>query len=130
MNMLGKWALTPELCHYQVGETPDKATYEITRDGDVITFAITWTLQGQDAEVSFTAPADGSVEPADDDMPAHRLIPVSDDQLDGEAMGDDKVIATASRKVSADGQFLSVLQVNAVGTEQEHRIFQVYRRIS
>ena len=130
MNVFGKWELIPELCQYQVGNIPDQATYEIVKRGEDIVFTVEWSADGQDLGVTFSAPADGSIEPSDNDMPAHRIIPINDNQLDGEALVEDHRVAYASRKVSADGQLLSVLQVNGVGSEHEHRIFQVYRRLS
>ena len=130
MNIFGKWELIPELCQYQVGNVPDKATYDIAKYGEDIVFTVTWSTDGQDQSVTFSAPADGSIEPSDNEMPDHRIIPVNDNQLDGEALVEDHRVAYASRRVSDDGQLLSVLQINGIGSEHEHRVFQVYRRIA
>ncbi len=124
----GTWELIPELCHYSKGKAPDAALYQIDDEGDRIAFTVTWTADGHEQSVSFAPLADGTMEEAEVNMPAHRIIPVGDDQLDGEAFIEDHLVAYASRKVSADGKLLSVLQINGVGSEHEHRIFQVYRR--
>ena len=124
----GSWELIPELCHYSKGKAPDAALYQIDDEGERIAFTISWTADGQDQTVSFAPLADGTMEEAEVNMPAHRIIPVSDSQLDGEAFIGDRRIATASRRVSMDGTLLSVLQVNEFVEGEVERVFQVYRR--
>lgn len=124
----GTWDLIPELCIYSKGEAPESATYDIAPEGDRIAFAISWRADGQDADVAFAPLADGTIEESEVNMPAHRIIVVSDYQLDGEAFVGERRIATASRRVSHDGDLMSVLQVNEYVEGEVDRIFQVYRR--
>lgn len=124
----GIWDLIPELCHYSKGKAPETASYEIAPQGDRIAFAISWRAEGQDADVTFAPLADGTIEESEVNMPAHRIITVSDYQLDGEAFIGERRVASASRRVSADAGLMSVLQVNEFVEGEVDTVFQVYKR--
>lgn len=124
----GTWDLIPELCIYSKGEAPEAATYDIVEDGKRIVFTISWQANGRSEEVSFAPLADGTIEEPEVNMPANRIMQISDYQLDGEAFVGDRRIASVTRRVSVDGQLLSVLQTNEFVEGDIDRIFQVYRR--
>ncbi len=124
----GTWELIPELCIYSKGKVPESASYQIEDQGARIAFTVAWRADGQNGEVRFAPLADGTIEDAEDDMAAHRIIIVSDYQLDGEAFVGERRIATASRRVSHDGDLLSVLQVNEFVEGEVDTVFQLYKR--
>lgn len=56
-RFLGLWRLLPELCKYDVGQAPVKATYSFTlnqHQPNIIDVGIDWTdVQGKDANVKY-----------------------------------------------------------------------------
>lgn len=126
----GKWELIPELCQYWKDVSPDSCTYGILEQGDRIAISISWTTRNETHEISFSAASDGTIESASDEGPAHRLWVIDDHQLEGMAILENNTKSFASRRVSHDGQSMSIMQTSTTLDYPTNHIFQVYRRIT
>lgn len=127
---LGTWQLIPELSHYDQGGPPDQGIYRIEDRDGVLHFTIDWTVGGQHHSVSYIGHADGRPVPnPHPGVDASSVRHEDDLTLSGRAEAGGIEIARAMRRVSRDGQLMSVLQENADGKGGFARILQVYRRI-
>jgi len=128
---LGKWQLLAELSHYDQGEPPESGTYLIEEKGGEIHFDIHWTAKGQDMNVSFSAPPDGRQVPSDfPGVDSFSVLHEDDHTLSGDALAGGRQISIAIRRVSNDGQLMSVLQDNPDPAMGRIRTYQVYNRIA
>lgn len=129
-HYLGKWKLIPELSHYDVGQAPESGTYFIEEVDDQIAIAIHWTSGGKDMSVQFSGPADGrQIESGYPGIDSYSVLHEDDYTLSGDAMTGDAQVSRAIRRVSMDGNLMSIIQENAGGNGEMIRIYQVYQRI-
>ncbi len=125
---LGIWVLVADLSHYSSGDPPESGMYQISAAEGEIRFTVDWVKGGTPFSITFAAPDDGS--------DARSTFPGIDRFWLQQGPGwlatfagfEGRVVATAMRRVSADGSLMSVLQENADGQGGIVRMFQVYRR--
>ena len=102
---LGKWKLISERCRYEIGEPPQKGTYEILRDGDRLTFLMDWVDQaGEGKQMSFSEICDGTFHifedsPAVDEI---KLSLLDAANLQSLAKKDGVIIMTADRELQTN----------------------------
>lgn len=129
---LGVWELIPDLSICSEGGAPQRATYTIAEDGDNLRFTIKWTdAGGKNFEVTFAAPPDGtSVESPAPDVDTFSVLAEDAQTLSGNAIFKGREVGLAMRRVSDDGQLLSVMQKRDFEDGPQDVSFQVYRRVS
>ncbi len=113
-DFLGMWVLDVATCQYEQGDPPQSGSYEITQNGDTLTFRMSWVdAEGDAHDMSFSGKPDGVPVPFDGGPLADSLsisLP-KDDQLDSAAFLDGQELMRASRILSADHASLDILQV-------------------
>ncbi|SPF81072.1 hypothetical protein [Pseudoprimorskyibacter insulae] len=127
-NCIGTWVLIPELCHYSKGHPPDAGRYEIGMIDGRFVFVIQSEKDGQPVRSDFSAPANGEAEETHIPGLTHVSVQAVDDAtLDSSAFAGDRRMAYARRRVSPDGQLLSVFMENNLPSGAV-QIYQVYKR--
>jgi hypothetical protein len=133
---MGAWELVPELSLYEFGPKPESCIYEIGIGGGGIRVVISWRMHPEGAEsvTEFSGRPDGSVQRVSGSPPRgapteFSLTHVDAQTLDSAALLDGKVVASARRVASADGNLLAIAQEGAKPDGGRYRNFQVYRRM-
>jgi len=117
---LGRWILDLDESEFDQGEAPAGGTYEITREGDILSFRVGWTdAEGRVEAVSFAGRADGRSMPLRQSGLADGFRHFLDDEgaLVTEASKDGVVLMTARRSL-IEGQSMMMIEqtVNVPGT--------------
>ncbi len=126
----GLWHLVPELSHYETGDPPKSGTYRITNKVDAVFFEINWIdAAGNASAIQFGGPLDADVPIEDQPGLTHaRYTRVDGQRLQSSSFNGETLVAFADRRVSDDGQLMSVLQRISLPDGSTNAIFQVYRR--
>ena len=128
-DCIGTWVLLPELCFYSNGTPPESGRYEIGLIDGRFVFGIQWVAGGEARSTSFSAPADSEAELTEIPGLTHVQVEAPDPQtLDSSAFAGEDRLAFARRRVSNDGQLLSVFQTNQ-SPDGPTETYQVYKRV-
>ncbi|MFQ5622265.1 MAG: hypothetical protein ACE5FS_02610 [Paracoccaceae bacterium] len=131
-SFVGAWDLVPELCQYQDGLPPQSGTYDISLNGEVAEFRLSWIdHDARPHELEFAGPVDGSVRPVNG-VPSNEVSfnRVDERTLDSSAYHDGREITYERHRASDDGSLMVVVQVHRHPEGPSTRNFQVYRRRS
>jgi hypothetical protein len=128
-RFLGVWRLLPELCKYDTGQPPAKATYSLTPSPlkpHIIEVGIDWTdLAGKDFTVGYQIELGSRKEEKLHGMDVEVLHELNEQGvLLSTVWKEDKVMMHSTRQVKEDGR-LEVLMETPTETAV-NRIFQIY----
>lgn len=112
-KFLGKWTLEQDQSNYELGQPPQKGTYEISLLGDSkVQFGMNWTDQaGQTHSMSYAEVADGQVHAYDKQAIADEICLAleSDTVLKSVAWKEGVVVLTAVRELLTDNKMKVVM---------------------
>jgi len=129
---LGTWRLDTSACAYEVGEPPLEGIYRIEEDGEGLLFVAEWvTRAGEAKQVQYRSMPDGRPHPFENPAVLDELITkVSPGpSLDTSSLKGGKVVAFATRVLSADGQAMTVTQSGTTSAGQAFSNVSLYRRV-
>ncbi|MFN8441320.1 MAG: hypothetical protein U0175_11145 [Caldilineaceae bacterium] len=130
-NFIGTWQLIPERSIYSAGGPPKSATYQISGNQAELTFTIQWIDQNDKPfHVSYRCVPDGARH-SDPSTPTVDQIQTEliDHNLQTLSYKDDKLVAIADRKLSADSNELEVTQKYLRPDGGELNILQFYSKL-
>lgn len=129
-GFLGKWQMMPELSVYSPSEPPKSGSYEITRDGEKLTFKMNWmSADGEEKSMTYSEICNGQFHPYTDSPIADEICLTlkSDSLLESVAKLAGEVKLTATRELTVDGFMKVTMSANLPdGTPFSH--YSVYRK--
>ncbi len=131
-GFLGKWALDVESCDYEQGDAPLSGSYEISEEGDRLTFRMQWVdAEGEPHDMSFGGIPDGEPVPfaGGDLADALSITAASSDRLNSSAFLKGTELMIATRSLSADGRTMHITQTVRLPDGSEPTNRSTYHRV-
>lgn len=126
---LGDWKLDPARSNYQSGQPPQSGLYRIEPEDNGLKITMDWVdAAGKSYQMSYFGIVDGKDYPYHDNpaVDAFSMTLVDSNRLDSAAKKDGRVVAHASRVLSADGQSMTVTQSGTDAAGQTYRNISIY----
>jgi hypothetical protein len=130
-NFLATWHLDAGQSEYEAGDPPRAGSYDISFDGQKLTFAMDWVdAAGHKHTLSFDGVPDGVDYPFENPaVDSVALIPVDAYNLDSVSKKDNQILAYANRKLSENGQTMYVTQSGTLPNGEKFVNKAVYHRL-